>query len=89
MLIKTGWGLGSGFIVDAHCHVITNRHVVETDGSRVANSVVQDPGTKERLAQAQQQLILSINREEDMRRALESRVRAAGRAGAAASTARP
>jgi serine protease Do len=73
VLIKTGWGLGSGFIIDTHCHVITNRHVVETDGSRVANSVVRDPGTQERLAAARQQLITSINREEDLRRALQGR----------------
>ena len=73
VLIKTGWGLGSGFIVDAHCHVITNRHVVETDGARVANTVVQDPGTKERLAITREQLVLAINKEEDLRRALEGR----------------
>jgi serine protease Do len=71
VLIKTGWGIGSGFIVDAHCHVVTNRHVVDTDGARVANSVTQDPGTKERLESARQQLVLSINREEELRRALE------------------
>ncbi len=34
VLIKTGWSIGSGFIIDANCHVITNRHVVETDGAR-------------------------------------------------------
>jgi S1-C subfamily serine protease len=73
VFIKTGWGLGSGFIVDEHCHVITNRHVVETDGRRVANNFTQDPGTRERLDSAQQQLITSINREEELRRALEGR----------------
>ena len=73
VLIKTGWGLGSGFIIDAHCHVITNRHVVETDGTRVANTVTQDPATKERLAIAQQQLLMQINKEEGLRRALEGR----------------
>jgi serine protease Do len=73
VLIKTGWGIGSGFIVDARCHVVTNRHVVDTDGARVANSVTQDPGIKERLESARQQLVLSINREEELRRALEGR----------------
>jgi len=34
--------LGSGFIIDQDCHVITNRHVVETDGARVANTVVRE-----------------------------------------------
>jgi serine protease Do len=39
VLIKTGWGTGSGFIIDANCHVITNRHVVEADSSRAAGIV--------------------------------------------------
>jgi S1-C subfamily serine protease len=60
VLIKTGWGLGSGFIIDVDCHVITNRHVVETDGTRVANQVVQDPDTQARIFAAQQQLQASI-----------------------------
>src|SRR5258708_5242671 len=42
VFIRTGWGLGSGFIIDQDCHVITNRHVVETDGARVANTVVRE-----------------------------------------------
>jgi len=73
VLIKTGWGLGSGFIIDDECHVITNRHVVETDGERVANKVVQDPQMQARLADAQQQLVTAINREEQLRRALNGR----------------
>ena len=73
VLIKTGWSIGSGFIIDANCHVITNRHVVETDGARVANTLTQDPATKERLANARQQLLSSIDKEEDLRRALEGR----------------
>ena len=60
VLIQTGWGLGSGFIIDGDCHVITNRHVVETDGARVANQVVQDPDTQARLFAAQQQLRAAI-----------------------------
>jgi S1-C subfamily serine protease len=71
VLIKTGWGLGSGFIIDAQCHIITNRHVVETDGNRVANNVLQDPATQQQLALAQQRLMLEINKEEAARRALE------------------
>jgi serine protease Do len=70
VLIKTGWGMGSGFIVDADCHVITNRHVVETDGTAVANTVMQDPDTQSRIVSAQQQLQASINREQQIRRAL-------------------
>ncbi len=29
VFIETGWGLGSGFFIDAECHIVTNRHVVE------------------------------------------------------------
>ena len=64
VFIKTGWGSGSGFIVDADCHVITNRHVVETDGERVAKSVVQDPDIRARLDTAQQQLAVALYQEQ-------------------------
>jgi serine protease Do len=73
VLVKTSWGLGSGFIVDAECHVITNRHVVETDGARVANSVAQDPEAQERLDTTRQKLVDGINREEQLRNALNGR----------------
>ncbi len=70
VFIKTGWGMGSGFIVDEDCHVITNRHVVDTDGARVANNVVTDPEMRGRIAVAQQQLEASINYAQRLRRAL-------------------
>ena len=70
VFIKTEWGMGSGFIVDEDCHVITNRHVVDTDGARVANNVVKDPEMKARIAIAQQQLVASINNAQRLRRAL-------------------
>ena len=41
VFIRTDWGLGSGFIVDADCHVVTNRHVVETDSARVAATLIE------------------------------------------------
>lgn len=66
VLIKTGWGLGSGFIVDRYCHVITNRHVVDENGVRVAETVVQDPQMHARLAGVQQQLEASIYRERQL-----------------------
>jgi len=64
--------MGSGFIIDDNCHVITNRHVVETDGARVANNVVQDPQVQARIAIAEQQLQASIYKEQRLRRALAS-----------------
>src|SRR5262249_25394254 len=72
VLIKTGWGLGSGFIIDDSCHVITNRHVVETDGARVASRVSQDPEVRSRIASSQQQLQTSIYREQQLLAALQN-----------------
>jgi len=72
VLIKTSWGLGAGFIVDEACHVVTNRHVVETDGSRVASRIVGDPNVRSQLAAAQQQLQLTIYREQQMLAAMGS-----------------
>ena len=60
VFIRTGWGLGSGFIVDAHCDVITNRHVVETDGSRVTASIDHNPEIQNNLATTQQRLVSAI-----------------------------
>jgi S1-C subfamily serine protease len=56
VLIETGLGLGSGFIVDAQCHVVTNRHVVDLDGKRIAQEVVNDPRAREAMRDAQMQL---------------------------------
>jgi serine protease Do len=71
VLIKTSWGLGSGFIVDEDCHVITNRHVVDTNGARVASKVIDDPEVRSRLVSAEQQLHMNILREQQMLRAIE------------------
>jgi S1-C subfamily serine protease len=70
VFIRTGWGLGSGFIIDDDCHVVTNRHVVETDGARVASRVVEDPEMRVRIAAAQQQLAAALNQAQRARRAL-------------------
>jgi S1-C subfamily serine protease len=71
VFIRTGWGMGSGFIIDATCHVITNRHVVETDGERVANSVVETPEMRSRIANAEQQLRANIVQLTQLRNALQ------------------
>jgi serine protease Do len=71
VLIKTSWGTGSGFIIDANCHVITNRHVVETDSSRAVNSVVDGPELRARLSGAKETLQASIIEQMQLRHALE------------------
>ncbi|HEY2590667.1 MAG TPA: hypothetical protein VGI35_03665, partial [Steroidobacteraceae bacterium] len=71
VFIKTGWGLGSGFIVDDDCHVITNRHVVESDGARVAANVTRDPQFRAGIASARQQLQTALNQARRLRRSLE------------------
>jgi serine protease Do len=38
VFIDTGWGYGSGFIIDAACHVITNRHVLDRDSARTTGT---------------------------------------------------
>lgn len=72
VFIKTGWGLGSGFIIDGDCHVITNRHVVESNGARVAASMTQDPQVRVRMALARQQLQTALDQAHRLRRALET-----------------
>jgi serine protease Do len=72
VLIETGWGLGSGFIIDEQCHVITNRHVVETDGARVANSVVQDPDAQIAMSEARERLQQAIFYAEQRLRSLRN-----------------
>ena len=60
VFIRTAWGLGSGFIIDADCHVVTNRHVVETDGARVAANVDRAPEMQTSIAATQQRLQSAI-----------------------------
>jgi serine protease Do len=40
VFIETRFGFGSGFIIDAACHVITNRHVVDSEGAPPASVAV-------------------------------------------------
>jgi serine protease Do len=62
VFIRTAWGaLGSGFIIDADCHAVTNRHVVETDGARVAANVDRNPEMQAGIAVTQQRLQNAIN----------------------------
>jgi len=70
VFIRTAWGLGSGFIADAQCDVITNRHVVETDGARVVASVDRTPEMQNALATTQQRLVAAIYAAQLRRRVL-------------------
>ena len=72
VLIETSWGVGSGFIIDEQCHVITNRHVVETDGSRVADGVVREPGAQIAVQEARERLQRAIVEAEYRLRALRN-----------------
>jgi serine protease Do len=56
VFIRTAWGLGSGFIIDADCHAVTNRHVVETDAARVTANVDHNPEIQAGIANTQQRL---------------------------------
>jgi serine protease Do len=60
VFIRTAWGLGSGFIIDSDCHVVTNRHVVETDGARVAANFEHTPEAQTSMAAARQRLAAEI-----------------------------
>jgi serine protease Do len=60
VFIRTAWGLGSGFLIDADCHGITNRHVVETDAARVTASVDHNPEIQAGIATNQQRLRSAI-----------------------------
>ncbi len=70
VFIRTDWGLGSGFIIDADCHVVTNRHVVETDGARVAANLDRNPEMQQSIAVTQQRLQSAIYAAQLRRRAL-------------------
>jgi S1-C subfamily serine protease len=73
VFIKTEWGLGSGFIIDDDCHVITNRHVVETDGAKVATEFAQDQEAQEKLDALREELAEAIDRAQQLRSALKGR----------------
>ena len=60
VFIRTSWGSGSGFIIDAACDVVTNRHVVETDATRVTASIDHNPDIQSRIIATQQRLQSAI-----------------------------
>jgi S1-C subfamily serine protease len=63
VFIKTGWGaFGSGFLVDAKCHGVTNRHVLEFNPDRLFRKFREDPAFRAKLSDAQQDLRGEIDR---------------------------
>jgi S1-C subfamily serine protease len=63
VFIKTGWGaFGSGFLVDAECHGVTNRHVLEFNPDRLFRKFREDPAFHARLSDAQEDLRGEIER---------------------------
>ncbi len=60
VFIRTAWGFGSGFIIDADCHGVTNRHVVETDATRVTANVDHNPDIQASIVAQQQRLQSAI-----------------------------
>jgi S1-C subfamily serine protease len=57
VFIKTGWGaFGSGFLIDAECHGVTNRHVLEFNPDRLFRKFREDPAFHAKLSDAQEEL---------------------------------
>ena len=63
VFIKTGWGaFGSGFLLDADCHGVTNRHVLEFSPDRLFRKFREDPAFHAKLSDAQEDLRGEIDR---------------------------
>jgi S1-C subfamily serine protease len=71
VFVQTRFGFGSGFIIDAACHVITNRHVVESEGARVTSAAVAPVGLRASMPTIdEQQLRARIEQQTQLRDAL-------------------
>ena len=63
VFIKTGWGaFGSGFLIDAECHGVTNRHVLEFNPDRLFRKYREDPAFRAKVSDVQQELRGEIDR---------------------------
>ena len=62
VFIKTSWGFGSGFLVDAECHGVTNRHVLEFNPDRLFRKFREDPAFHAKVSDAQQDIRSEIDR---------------------------
>jgi serine protease Do len=71
VFIQTRFGFGSGFIIDAACHVITNRHVVDSEGARVTSTAVAPASVRTSMPGIdEQQLLARIEQQTRQREAL-------------------
>lgn len=63
VFIQTDWGTsGSGYIADADCRVITNRHVVEFDQAAQVKKALESTEMRRAYITQQQEIITKINR---------------------------
>lgn len=71
VFIQTRFGYGSGFIIDAACHVITSRHVVEGQSARGETAAVAPADLRARMpAVDEQRLRARIEQQSQLRQAL-------------------
>ena len=70
VFIQTRAGYGSGFIVDAACHVITSRHVVESDKARGEPVAVAPADLRARMGIDEMRLRARIEQQVQMRHSL-------------------
>ena len=62
VFIQTEWGsLGSGFIIDKGCRVITNRHVVEYNGEKNLDEAVASNEYQSALVTLQRNIVVKIS----------------------------
>ena len=70
VFIDTGWGFGSGLIIDSACHVITNRHVVDSESPRATVTAVAPAGLRTSMSADEQPLRTRIEEQIQLRHAL-------------------
>jgi S1-C subfamily serine protease len=68
VFIKTEWGAqGSGFIIDAECHAVTSRHVVELDAEKISKAIQDRPEFRAKLAATKGQMEVAVRQLELLR----------------------
>jgi S1-C subfamily serine protease len=61
LFIKTEWGSqGSGFIINAGCDAVTNRHVVEFDAEKISKAIQSRPDFQSKVVSAQSKMEFSL-----------------------------